>query len=124
MNDQLTKKRKRTTMNEDKEERVVKHKTSSTTTGSSNDGSVSRSKDGTLHFSDYPEFTPNLTPKEVLQAGSFGGTYFRKIYSGVTKETYRDQWKEFPSDWFEGLDISTQVRTDTFIGIMEVTIVR
>ena len=24
-----------------------------------------------------------MTPKEVLQAGSFGGTYFRDIYSSV-----------------------------------------
>jgi hypothetical protein len=30
-------------------------------------------------------------PKEVLQAGSFGGTYFRPIYSSVTKKHYDDQ---------------------------------
>lgn len=42
------------------------------------------------------EFRPNLTPKEVLQMGSFGGTYFRPIKSSVTGKTYRDVWKEFP----------------------------
>merc|ERR1712156_1115090 len=29
------------------------------------------------------EFRPNMTPKEVLQAGSFGGTFFRPIKSSV-----------------------------------------
>lgn len=69
-----------------------------------------RSSDGYLIFPDYPEFTPNLTPKEVLQLGSFGGTYFRTIQSGVTGETYADAWKEFPMDWFDGLNIKRQVR--------------
>ena len=52
--------------------------------GPSTGGSVSRRKDGSLDFPDYPRFRPNRTPKEVLQAGSFGGTYFRPIKSGVT----------------------------------------
>ena len=45
-----------------------------------------RNKHGELLFTDYPAFRPNLTPSEVLQRGSFGGTYFRKITSGVTGE--------------------------------------
>ena len=63
-----------------------------------------------LKFKDYPEFQPNMTPAEVLQAGAFGGTYFRKIYSGVTGKHYDNkQWKEFPADWFEGLSPSMQL---------------
>ena len=36
-----------------------------------------RSKDGTLHFDKKPQFTPNLTPSEMLRLGSFGGTAFK-----------------------------------------------
>lgn len=73
-----------------------------------------RDSNGTLLFKDHPTFRPNLTPKEVLQAGSFGGTYFRPIHSGVTGEDYEGQWKEFPSDWFEGLDVDRQVASPQY----------
>ena len=65
----------------------------------------------TLHFRDFPEFKPNLTPKQVLQSGSFGGTYFRDIHSTVTKKNYKGKEviKEFPKHWFNGLDIDTMI---------------
>ena len=66
----------------------------------------SRKENGQLVFKDHPEFSPNMTPKEVLQVGAFGGTYFRPIYSSVTKVKYgKEVWQELPSDWLEGLDI-------------------
>jgi hypothetical protein len=65
-------------------------------------------------FRDHPTFRPKLTPKEILQAGAFGGTYFRPIYSGVTKQLWRDAWREFPADWFAGLDVSTQVASSVY----------
>lgn len=68
-----------------------------------------KDSDGCLRFADYPTFRPNLTPKEVLQAGSFGGTYFRSILSGITGLVYTDAWKEFPVDWFDGMKIEEQV---------------
>lgn len=70
-----------------------------------------RNKAGRLVFADHPEFRPNLTPKQVLQRGSFGGTYFRSIHSGATGLDYacHDVISEFPEDWFEGLDLATQV---------------
>ena len=55
-----------------------------------------KNKAGELVFKDHPEFRPNLTPAEVLQRGSFGGTYFRRITSSVTGEVYTGAHKEFP----------------------------
>lgn len=74
-----------------------------------------RNKQGQLVFPDFPEFRPNLTPKQVLHLGSFGGTYFRPIKSAVTGESYKaNVHKEFPDDWFEGLDVKTQVTARTY----------
>ncbi|XP_069468465.1 uncharacterized protein [Ambystoma mexicanum] len=73
-----------------------------------------RNKKGELVFDDFPNFRPNMTPKEVLQAGSFGGTYFRPIYSGVTKQNYKDAWKELPKDWLEDLDLPKQVASSLY----------
>jgi hypothetical protein len=73
-----------------------------------------RRDDGSIIFSDHPEFRPNLSPKEVLQMGSFGGTYFRPIHSRVTGENYSGVWKELPPDWIAGLDIKTMVASPTY----------
>ncbi len=75
---------------------------------------ISRNKFGELQFKDHPEFKPNLTPEQILQSGSFGGTYFRDIKSGVTGEKYHDTWKEFPENWFEGLEIKKQVSSQKY----------
>jgi len=69
-----------------------------------------RNNKNQLIFPDHSDFKPNLTPKEVLQMGSFGGTYFRPIYSSITKTKYGEEvWKELPKDWLDGLDIKNQV---------------
>ena len=73
-----------------------------------------RNEVGELVFPDFPNFRPNLTPKEVLQMGSFGGTYFRPITSSVTKQSYKDVWEELPSDWLKGLNIKTQVASSNY----------
>lgn len=52
---------------------------------------------GVIRFEDYPEFRPNLTPYEIFKLGSFGGTYFRPIFSNITKKYYKDADLEF--DW-------------------------
>ena len=41
------------------------------------------------------EFSPNISPIDVIKEGVFGGTYFRDIYSSVTGKFYEGSWKEF-----------------------------
>jgi len=75
-----------------------------------------RGKEGYLHFPDYPDFRPNLTPKEVLHRGSFGGTYFRDITSSVLGQRLkgRDAIAELPKDWFEGLNLKYHVCSQVY----------
>ena len=35
-------------------------------------------------------FTPNKTPVEIISEGTFSGTYFRDIYSGVNVKWYQN----------------------------------
>lgn len=63
----------------------------------------------------YAHFRPNLSPGEILQAGAFGGTYFRDIE--IEGKKYKDAWKEFASpatDWFDGLNIPMQVASQKY----------
>lgn len=46
-------------------------------------------------FSDHPDFTPNLSPLEVLQQGAFGGTYFRPIESKITQKKYNSRHQRY-----------------------------
>ena len=47
------------------------------------------------------DFSPNLTPKEIIQLGSFGGIYFNDCNGKIDINS-----NEFPEDWFEGLEES------------------
>ena len=67
-----------------------------------------------IHFSDHPDFQPNLSPKEVLQMGSFGGTYYRPIYSQVTENNLKDQHLDYPKSWFSKLDIPKQITSSIY----------
>ena len=48
-----------------------------------------------VYFKDFPEFKPNLTPQQIFALGSFGGSYWRPIYSSITKKSYKYKHKEF-----------------------------
>ncbi|KAH7323573.1 hypothetical protein BKA65DRAFT_71027 [Rhexocercosporidium sp. MPI-PUGE-AT-0058] len=70
-----------------------------------------RDEHGTLHFEDFPDFTPNKTPKEIIHEGAFGGGYFWPFRSrklsldlGGSHES-EGSWCELPSEWLVGLDI-------------------
>ena len=69
-----------------------------------------------VYFKDYPEFKPNLTPKQVLRMGSFGGTYFRDIHSSVTGKNYKGKTviKNLPKDWFQGLNIDKKITSSKY----------
>ena len=41
------------------------------------------------------DFGTIKTPVEMIKEGSFGGTYFKDIYSGVNDKWYKNSWKEF-----------------------------
>jgi hypothetical protein len=75
-----------------------------------------RTSQGHFLFEDFPEFKPNLSPKQVLQAGAFGGTYFRDISSAVTGMHYKGKEviKEFPEDWFQGLQVDMLVTSQDY----------
>ena len=39
----------------------------------------------------------------MFRLGSFGGTYWRPIYSDITKENYKNVHKEFPNSWWKNI---------------------
>ena len=45
-------------------------------------------------FKDYPDFKPNVSPRDIFKKGSFGGTYWRPIYSSITNRNYKNQHKK------------------------------
>ena len=58
-------------------------------------------KNHTIQFADFPDFKPNLTPIQIFALGSFGGSYWRSIYSNVTKKKYSEAHLDLPSKWWK-----------------------
>jgi hypothetical protein len=53
-----------------------------------------------IKFKDHPEFTPNLTPSQIFELGSFGGTYWRPIHSTITGKNYKNIHLKYPRSLF------------------------
>ena len=62
-----------------------------------------RKKGGYYYFSDYPDFQPNLSPREMFKLGSFGGTYWRPIKSKYFKEKLTNKHKKYPKSWWKDI---------------------
>jgi hypothetical protein len=48
-------------------------------------------------------FKPNLTPRQIFKMGSFGGTYWRPIYSSVNNKKYKNVHKKYPKSWWKDI---------------------
>ena len=64
---------------------------------------MTKKRNGYYYFSDFPDFKPNLSPRQMFKLGSFGGTYWRPIYSSVTKKKYKTVHKKYPASWWKGI---------------------
>ena len=64
---------------------------------------VYRKKNKEFFFKKYPEFRPNLSPREIFLMGSFGGTYWRPIYSSVTNKNYKNVHNKYPKSWWKNI---------------------
>ena len=47
-----------------------------------------------IKFKDYPNFKPNISPLKMFKLGSFGGTYWRPIYSSIIDKELKDIHKK------------------------------
>ena len=73
-----------------------------------------REESGTFHFNDFPSFTPNKSPAEVIREGCFGGSYFRPLKSKKLGILIENDWQEIPASWCDGLDIETYMTSPVY----------
>lgn len=73
-----------------------------------------RDAHGTFSFASHPDFTPNKSPEEILREGCFGGTYWRPLFSKKLGVTVRDDWRELPAAWTDGLDAARCLTSDAY----------
>ncbi|KAK0943231.1 hypothetical protein LTR29_005215 [Friedmanniomyces endolithicus] len=67
-----------------------------------------------FHFPDFPDFTPNKSPTEMLREGCFGGSYYRPLRSAKLGILVQDDWRELPTKWTEGLDVARYLTSPTY----------
>ena len=59
--------------------------------------------DGNYTFKDFPNFKPNLSPRDIFKMGSFGGTYWRPIKSKFFNIKLKNKHKKYPKSWWKGI---------------------
>ena len=60
-------------------------------------------RDGKYSFKDFPDFKPNLSPRDMFSLGSFGGTYWRPIFSSVLDKNLKNAHKKYPQKWWKNI---------------------
>ncbi|KAI1758614.1 hypothetical protein GGR53DRAFT_516510 [Hypoxylon sp. FL1150] len=73
-----------------------------------------RDVEGNYHFESHPVFIPNKSPEDIIREGSFGGGYWRPLYSQRLRTTVFDDWHELPASWTAGLDVSKYLTNETY----------
>ncbi|KAI2623911.1 hypothetical protein GGS26DRAFT_213943 [Hypomontagnella submonticulosa] len=73
-----------------------------------------RDVEGNYRFESHPAFTPNKSPEDIIREGSFGGTYWRPLYSRHLHATISDDWRELPASWTTGLDVGKYLTSETY----------
>lgn len=86
-----------------KKSKTTKSKTTKSKTQKTKIPKPKKNSKGEIVFSDYPNFRPNLTPREIFLKGSFGGTYWRPIFSQITGKNYKNKHKKYPKSWWKNI---------------------
>ncbi|KAI1497782.1 hypothetical protein F5X99DRAFT_355039 [Biscogniauxia marginata] len=73
-----------------------------------------RDVEGNYHFESHPSFTPNKSPEAIIREGSFGGSYWRPLYSRHLRITVEDDWRGLPESWFSGLSVERYLISQTY----------
>ncbi|KAI1359723.1 hypothetical protein F5Y08DRAFT_69466 [Xylaria arbuscula] len=77
-------------------------------------GPPTRDDEGNYHFDSHPIFTPNKSPEAIIREGSFGGSYWRPLYSRHLRTTISGDWQELPASWTEGLSVERYLTSPTY----------
>ncbi|KAI0512723.1 hypothetical protein F5B22DRAFT_637540 [Xylaria bambusicola] len=73
-----------------------------------------RDDEGNYHFESHPIFTPNKSPEAMIREGSFGGSYWRPLYSRRLRTTISDDWQELPTSWKDGISVERYLASPTY----------
>jgi hypothetical protein len=73
-----------------------------------------RDDEGNYHFESHPTFTPNKSPEAIIREGSFGGSYWRPLYSKHLRTTISEDWRELPASWTTGLSVERYLTSGAY----------